>query len=356
MSLLKGLAARVASVIRPEAAESRMEEEFRFHVEMETQRLIGNGVTQGEARRRAFVAFGGLDTHREAMRDGRGARLLSELTSDVRYALRSLRKTPAFTLSAVLTLGLGLGGTVTVFTLVNAVYFGTLPFPEPDQLVWIHTLGRPCPNGSCGWVSLTERERQDWLTSLETIADIGAGMELLLTGEVPSGEQRMPALRVTSNFLSLLGVQPILGRGFLPGADAPDAEGATVLSHDLWRREFGSDSTIVGRHLVIQHRAPRVVGGLPATAALGQPFVFGERGRLTAAYLIPRGPRDDILYRFALARLKPGASLDELRSRIDVLTAPIGASSVGAQRGYERSLWTVRVASLREMYVRPLSR
>src|ERR1043166_5351146 len=106
MSLIKAIVARARSLV---GGERRMEEEFQFHVAMETDRLIATGVAPTEARRRALVAFGGLDTHREEMRDGRGARWLDDLAADVRYALRAMRRSPAFAIAVALTLGVGVG-------------------------------------------------------------------------------------------------------------------------------------------------------------------------------------------------------------------------------------------------------
>ena len=106
MSLLKGLSARARSLLASGASEARMEEEFRFHIAMEAERLVAAGVAPDEARRRALVAFGGLDQHREAMRDGRGARLLADFGGDVRYALRAIRRSPGFAIAVAATLGM----------------------------------------------------------------------------------------------------------------------------------------------------------------------------------------------------------------------------------------------------------
>src|SRR5215510_6657841 len=116
MSLLQGLKARARSLRSSHAAEARMEEEFLFHVDMETERLIAEGVSADEARRRALISFGGMDRQREAMRDGRGRRWLDDFVADVRYALRTMRRSPGFALAVALTLGVGIG--------VNGIIFG----------------------------------------------------------------------------------------------------------------------------------------------------------------------------------------------------------------------------------------
>src|ERR1043165_5010159 len=118
MSVIKGLFARARSLM---GGDDRMEEEFRFHVEMETKRLVANGVDQGEARRRALATFGGLDNHREAMRDGRGARWFDDFSADIRYALRAMRHSPGFAIAVAVTLGIGVGANGIVFGTANSL-------------------------------------------------------------------------------------------------------------------------------------------------------------------------------------------------------------------------------------------
>ena len=112
-----------------------MEEEFRFHLDMETARLVREGLSPDEARRRALVSFGGMDTHRETMRDERGARWFDDLGADLRYALRGMRRSPGFALAVALTLGVGIGVNGIVVGYVNAILFRPIPAPAPEQLV-----------------------------------------------------------------------------------------------------------------------------------------------------------------------------------------------------------------------------
>src|SRR5437764_7570650 len=133
MSWLKGLNARARSLFG--AAESRMDEEFEFHVEMETARLAGLGFSEAEARRRARISFGGVEHHREAMRDGRGARWLEDFVADVRYAMRAMRRSPGFAIAVAVTLGVGIGVNGIIFGYVNTLLFRPVPGRDTQRLV-----------------------------------------------------------------------------------------------------------------------------------------------------------------------------------------------------------------------------
>ena len=136
MSWFKGILARTRSIAAARASESRMDEEFRFHVDMETKRLVDQqGLPPDEARRKALVAFGGLDAHREEMRDGRGARWFDDLGADLRYALRAMRRAPGFAVAVALTLGVGIGVNGIVFGYVDSLLFRRIPARDPDALV-----------------------------------------------------------------------------------------------------------------------------------------------------------------------------------------------------------------------------
>src|SRR6478736_5532154 len=135
MSLLKALKARARSIRSSRAADARMEEEFLFHVDMETQRLVAEGLLPDEARRRALVSFGGMDRHREEMRDGRGRRWLGDFVADFRNALRTTRRSPGFALAVALTLGVGIGVNGVIFGYVNTMLFRPVPGRETSQLV-----------------------------------------------------------------------------------------------------------------------------------------------------------------------------------------------------------------------------
>ena len=248
MSLLKGFAARARSLVGG-AAEARMEEEFRFHLEMETERLVAAGMARDEARRQALVAFGGLDHHREAMRDGRGARLLADFAGDVRYALRAIRRSPGFAVAVALTLGIGVGVNGIVFGFVDSMLFRPLPVPEAHRLVGVFTSNTK--SGEPGLLAYADyldfRDRSGAFAGLAGMT----GVPLNLTAPLPNGSAAAADMvwgeMVTENYFTVLAMRPVLGRLFT-AADAPQGANAfAVLSYASWRQRFHGDSSVVGR-------------------------------------------------------------------------------------------------------------
>jgi predicted permease len=270
MSILKGLRARLRSVINARAAESRMEEEFRFHVEMETKRLVADGLPQEEARRQALIAFGGLDQHREGMRDQRGARWLDDLGADVRFALRTMRRKPGFAIATALTLGIGVGINGIIFGFVNSLLLRPLPARNPEQLVGVFTThtksGRADLIAYDDFVDLRDRSG--------VFADLAGRTDGPLNLVVPrqAGDSSTSGDRgadmvwgefVTENYFSTLGIEPVLGRLFT-ASDAPQgANPFAVLSFRSWRGRFRGDSSIVGRAVRLNGTEFTIVGVAP---------------------------------------------------------------------------------------------
>src|SRR5690606_35052606 len=140
MSWLHAVRTRLRLLFARRSAEARMDEEFRLHLELETEKNVRAGMDSREARRRALVAFGGVERHREAMRDGRGARWLDDLARDLRHAARGLARTPGFTAIAALTIAVGVGATTIVYGMVNAILLRPLPVPAAERLFALEEL------------------------------------------------------------------------------------------------------------------------------------------------------------------------------------------------------------------------
>ncbi|HKN84497.1 MAG TPA: ABC transporter permease, partial [Pyrinomonadaceae bacterium] len=227
---------------------------------------------------------------------------------DIRYGVRGLVKRPGFAIVALVTLALGIGANTAIFSVVNAVLLRPLPFKDPEQLVivWEDAAFIGFPQNTPAPANFV-----DWKTQNQSFADMAALAETSfnLTGD---GEpERVAANGVTANFFPLLGVQPILGRGFLPEEDQPGKNRVAVLSYSLWRTRYGGDRQIINREILLNGRKITVVGVLPA----GFQFLDKEVRvwlplALTPEQLANRGGH----YLTVVARMKPGVSVAQARA------------------------------------------
>src|SRR5690349_1183564 len=200
------MCARVRSwlraMFRRSSMEREMERELRFHIERFTEDLVRSGVPLEEAGRRARVEFGAVQARKEECREALGLRLFDELRGDLRYALRMLRKAPAFTTVAILSLAIGIGANTVLFSVVNGVLLNPLPFPHPDQLVALYT------RTAEGWPSTTSYPNfLDWTHGNHSFGAIAIYRpdSFSVTGTAES--ERIPAEMVSAGFFSLLSVQ-----------------------------------------------------------------------------------------------------------------------------------------------------
>ncbi len=246
-----------------------MEEEFSYHVEMETKRLLGEGIPEDQAKRQAVMAFGGLERHREGMRDQRGRRWLDDLGADVRFALRGMRRKPAFALAIALTLGVGVGINGIVFGFVNSLLLRPLPARDPEQLVGIFTLhaktAQPDLMAYDDYLDLRDRSGvfEDLAGRTDGPVNLVVRPPNDLTGVGEPAADMVWGEFVTENYFSVLGVKPALGRLFT-ASDAPQgANPFAVLSYIAWRTRFGGDSAVVGRVVRVNGSEFTVVGVAP---------------------------------------------------------------------------------------------
>ncbi|MCW5559152.1 MAG: ABC transporter permease, partial [Verrucomicrobiae bacterium] len=245
---------------------------------------------------------------------------------DLRFALRQLLKNPAFTAVAVLTLALGIGANTAIFSVVNAVLLRPLPYPEPGQLAQLR-MDRPGSSSSViGGSTFVEVKAQS--QSLARIAAYSGG-EMTLTGDGPA--ERLEAGAVTADFFPLLGVQPALGRNFTEEEDTPNGPKSVLLGHGLWQSRFGSDPGVLGRTITLNQQSYTVVGILPARFQyperfqLWTPLALGETGAGGGQRLLK-----------AIARLKPGVTLEQAQSELQTIaqrTQPTQSSGAGPTPG-----------------------
>src|SRR5690242_4120741 len=246
--------------------DAELDEELRFHIEMAAAERARHGMSPDDARMQALRDFGGLERFKEDCRDVRGTRLLTDLTRDARYAVRTLRKSPGFTTVVVLTLALAIGANTAIFSVVNGVILRALPYAHDDRLVMVWEVDR---------FSGTTRENSsvpdyfDFRARNHVFTDVAAFAEQPLTLTRAGAEpQHVVAGEATRNLLPLLGVTPIAGRGFTAAEDSPGGPHAVVLSESLWRNRFGADPGVLGSTIRLDDVPYTVVGVLPAAMAI----------------------------------------------------------------------------------------
>jgi putative ABC transport system permease protein len=320
MSLFSQLRYRLRAITNSRAAEQELDREVSFHIEQETARNIALGMTREAARRKARLAFGSVENAKELHRDGRGARWLDDFIGDARLALRSLRRNPGFAIAAILTLTLGIGANVAIFTAVNAVLLRPLPFAQPNRLVMLWE-----ENPERGWVLNTAAPANmlDWRENVSSFQDVGAYASFTnsatLTG---AGEPSQHAtVLVTGNLFRVLGVTPAAGQLFRDEETWQTGEQTVMITHRLWRTRFNADPSLPGKTITLNGRDVRVTGVLPADFSL--PEVDVDIWRPTAWNPAQRAAVQFRRGHFLrpIARLRPGASIEQANAELQVVIA-----------------------------------
>jgi putative ABC transport system permease protein len=316
VGILSGLRARLRALFRRTSADRELNEEIHFHIELETEKNMRLGYARDEARRLAVSHFGGVQRVREEHRDVRRLQWIEDFIADGRFALRSLRRTPALAGAAIITLALGIGANVAIFSAVNAVVLRPLPFPSPDRLMMITEenpekhwhLNVSAPANLLDW--------REGVADLENIAGyVDSPIRSTLTGR--GDPQQLTGTYVTGNFFSTLGVHAAMGRVFreeeswLPARPAGQPDTRThvaMLSDRAWRDRFGADPTLVGKSIVLDGISYQVVGITPP----GFSFPLEGFDLYRSVEWDPASRGADFFRRAhwlrAVARLKPGVT------------------------------------------------
>ncbi|MEZ4588238.1 MAG: ABC transporter permease [Gemmatimonadales bacterium] len=284
MSFLSDLRARLGSLFGRARADRELNEELRFHVAMQAEALEREGVPPEEARRRALIALGRIAQTEEETRDARGLRWLEDLIRDLRHARRQLFRTPGFTLTGILTLGLGIGATTAIFSVVDQVLLRRVPFEDPSRLVMVWETDRRSGTSHepSAWPDFVDFRAR--ATTLSGMATFRGGVGNLTPLEGPP--VRVAAMLVSHEYFPLLGVKPLLGRVFDAEEDQPGGTQVVLLGETLWRARYAADPEVIGRTVRINENDFQVIGVLPASADFGLDQIH-ERADYHAQYLAP---------------------------------------------------------------------
>jgi predicted permease len=311
---IHALRARVRAIFQPRRAEADLHDELSFHLAMQAQANVDNGLSEAEAERRARVALGGLEQAKERSRDVRPLRWLDALAQDLRYAGRSLRRTPGFTAVALLTLALGIGANTAIFSIVNGVILRPLGYPRPEQLMFLTTRFA----GGSPQFAVSPPEYLEFREINRSFSAVGAYRlgEIDLTGG--DRPQRVRAAFVDEQLLNALGVPPAHGRLFVAGetdVSAGPPPALVILSHELWQTAFGGQP-IVGQTIEVSRRRGEVLGIMPPGADLmdSRAEIWLPLG-LNPANRQIRGNHS----LFLIGRLKDGVTAQSAQTELDGL-------------------------------------
>ncbi len=324
--------------------------EIEAHLELESERLREQGLSEEEARARARRSFGNRTQAEERFYESHHWIGWDHFWQDVRYGLRMLRKSPGFTTIAVLTIALGIGATTAIFSIVDAALLHSLPYPQPEQLVSIQD---DLPGVGALDVGISVPEWQDFQRSgiFAYVSPLGGG-DVNLTGA--SKPERIRFLNVAPNYFALLGVKPQLGESFNPEDHTPGFTLEGLISDGLWKRAFGADPNIRGKSLRLDNDLYHVIGVMPP--GYQDPGRTVEERNIEiwlasgfAADPAPPPQRSLRILPETIARIKPGLTLAAAQSRIDALVASLKREFPNDYPG--QSAWTVRLVPLQESVV-----
>jgi predicted permease len=323
--------------------EDELAAEMRFHLEQQIEENLAAGMPADEARHAALRTVGGIELLKEECRDMRRVNWIENLVQDLRYAGRTLRKSPGFTAVAVLSLGLGIGANTAIFSLVNAVMLRKLPVPEPDQVVQFIYTTSPGWNSTDwnSWFGYPQFER--FRDRTQTMSGVVASVPLRrISVTARGGSELSTGEATTGNTFAVLGVNPRLGRLFSSGDDAPGTA-LVVLSSNYWERRFGADPAVIGERILINQVAFTVIGVI-------QPEFFGVTiGQspdlwtpLRALDLfVPQPTRWTATFTSWLrimGRLKPGIQREQAQAELDVIHRQLLAEDLAAAERRSESM------------------
>jgi predicted permease len=345
LRFLSRIKSAARNLFRRRQVESQLDEEVRSYVDMIADEKIASGMSASEARRTALAGVGGIEQVKQAVREHRAGTGIELLWQDTRYGLRQLRRNRGFTLTAVVTLGLGIGATTAIFSAVYSLLLRPLPFDDSKQLVYISS---DFPTGR--WNTLLSPDFVAAQSGTRSFVQFAGYCKRVVNSNLTSGGDpiRVSQINVTANFFPTLGVLPQLGRNFSSNEDRRNGPPVILLSDRLWRNRFHADPGVVGKAVTLDDKAQTIIGVLPPHFSF--PDLALEPDVYAAADLDPDNVltlRQSVLMMHAIARLRPGVSMEQAQAELQ-------AFFLAHARGYPDPI--ARSLAGRQMVVEPLQR
>jgi predicted permease len=325
MKSLRRFFSRLASFATRRAQDERLREEIEEHIALQTAENIRAGLSPVEARRQALLKFGGVEAIKQDYRAARGLLFIENLVQDVRFALRSLRRTPGLTAFVVITLALGVGMTSAMFSMVDALIFRPYPVPHPSSVVTLVSTTHDSP-----FDDFSYREYLDIRDKTKSYEGVVANADMEAVGfsaEPGTTPHIKGGMLVSGNYFHVLGVDPRLGRGFREDEDqVPGRDAVLVLGPDFWRHEFASDPSVLGKTVLLNGTKFTVIGvapdSFPGMLTFGHPDFYMPLAmarvfstNIQKNFFEDRDDRELTVK----ARLKTGATLQQARNELAVI-------------------------------------
>ncbi len=301
MSIIARFRSVLHNLFRKTRRDEELDAEVHGYVDLLAEEKLQKGMNPEEARRAARIELGGIEQVKEDVREARAGAWLDSHLQDLRYGARMLRKNPAFSAIAVLTLALGIGANTAIFSVVNAVLLRPLPYPEPDRLLTIES-------------SQSLPDLDDIQKQTQSFEALGASTMQRLDYTGGAEPVQVFSINCNADLFRALRTQPALGRLLTPNDDRFGAPGAVVLSHGFWTRQFGADPNIVGTSIPLSGNSYTVVGVLPANFWIPGPLgdVYGSLRVVYPAAAQARG----VHFLRTYLRLKHGVTIAQAQSEM----------------------------------------
>ncbi len=322
---------RLVKHLRARRYQRDLQQEIQAHLDEKADDLIDAGLDPAQARRQTLQEFGNRTRFSELCHDQSPFLSLDQLAQDLRYALRTLRRTPAFAAVAIISLALGVGANTVVFSAVHHVLLRALPYPEPSHLFAVE--GRSSHHGA-ERMHTSPADFYDWQTQSRSFQSLAAFASWPMNLTNIDEPRRLETQLVSANLFNTLGVSAQLGRTLLPGEDREQSTPVVVLSHHLWR-ELGESPRIVGSQLTLNGTAATVVGVMPAGFAFPSP----ETGAwvplsLSAANRANREGR----WLSVIGRLRPDTTVRQGATELDVIARRLASAYPASNAGWSAAL------------------
>ena len=242
--------------------EAELAREIGAHLALLEDEYVRQGMAPEEARRAAKLAYGGVEQAKQRHRDERTFQGLSQIPQDIRYTFRQLLKSPGFTVTAVLMLGLGIGATTAIFSIVEGVLLRPLPFPDPDRLVTLGDVLEGSHCASCAHSSVTAPDIRNYMRDTQSFSHLGGYRGRLFELSGPGDPAAVNGTRMSGEVFAALGVQPLLGRTFTQ-QEEEEGQQVAVLSYGMWRSRFHGDANVLGSKILLYRKPYTVIGVMP---------------------------------------------------------------------------------------------